>query len=535
MKKSVNLIGFLGFQHDVPRKNGVFRPSVALCMQPGFSVKTFYLLYSEGHEKLLQNTQDAIAVVSPDTVVEPVKLEFEDPFDPMCTFSVLHALCQRLPQEEDYLISLSTGTHVQTYAFLKLIEARFIRAKLIQVFCRGKETLPEGAPSLVGQSRIIDLELAKYDDYHTLMQNREEAAAHFLKRGIVTVDPVYNQTIKELEFISQKSRAAILLEGETGTGKSELAKQIYALKRQRGVVEGEFISLNCATLNAEQAQSTLFGHVKGAFTGAMSAREGLLRRAHGGVLFLDEINSMPVSVQGMLLLALETGVFYPMGSDKPQKSNFALICGTNESLSDCVRRGEFRQDLLSRLDLWHFVLPPLRERKGDIAPNLEFELTKWSNTNRRSARINREAKKAYLDFAMSKEATWQRNFRDLSGSVERMCTLSEGVVTLNCVNAEIARLSRAWGMSEVNEEEKKTSDAVRCATSLLDEAFNALSLIEKAELITTLNACLNASNATDAARVLYNKAGALPVNPTSRLANMLKRYDLDFSRIKSWR
>ncbi|HTN89068.1 MAG TPA: sigma 54-interacting transcriptional regulator, partial [Sorangium sp.] len=167
------------------------------------------------------------------------------------------------------------------------------------------------------------------------------------------------------------SRAPILLMGPTGAGKSQLARKIYDLKKGRRQVSGDFVDLNCATIRGDGAMSALFGHTKGSFTGALKDRPGLLRKAHEGVLFLDEIGELGADEQAMLLRAIEEKAFLPVGSDREVRSEFQLLAGTNRDLSLEVAAGRFREDLLARINLWTFRLPGLRERVEDIEPNLD--------------------------------------------------------------------------------------------------------------------------------------------------------------------
>ena len=133
-------------------------------------------------------------------------------------------------------------------------------------------------------------------------------------------------------------------------------------------VSGRLVEVNCATLRGDGAMSTLFGHVKGAFTGAAKDRPGLLRSADKGVLFLDEIGELGLDEQAMLLRALEEGTFLPLGSDRSVTSDFQLLAGTNRDLAAAVRDGDFREDLLARIDLWSFELPSLADRLEDLEP-----------------------------------------------------------------------------------------------------------------------------------------------------------------------
>ena len=180
--------------------------------------------------------------------------------------------------------------------------------------------------------------------------------------------------------------------GPTGAGKSLLAKRIYELKKNRRAVEGSFVEANCATVRGDAAMSALFGHVKGAFTGAQKDRPGLLRAADKGVLFLDEVGELGLDEQAMLLRALEEKTFLPLGSDDEAHSDFQLIAGTNRDLLAAVRQGRFREDLLARINLWIFSLPGLRNRSEDIEPNLDFELDRFAEKAGRRVTFSREAR-----------------------------------------------------------------------------------------------------------------------------------------------
>jgi transcriptional regulatory protein RtcR len=169
--------------------------------------------------------------------------------------------------------------------------------------------------------------------------------------------------------------------------------------------------------------SALFGHKRGAFTGAMQDRPGLLRAADGGVLFLDEVGELGADEQAMLLRALEENCFLPVGSDKEVRSDFELIGGTNRDLSSAVRSGEFREDLLARINLWTFQMPALRDRREDIEPNLQFELEQLARRQGANVTFNLEARERFLSFATSADTIWSGKFRDLNAAVTRMATL----------------------------------------------------------------------------------------------------------------
>ncbi len=197
-----------------------------------------------------------------------------------------------------------------------------------------------------------------------------------------------------------------------------------SLKKLRRQVEGPFVEVNCATLRGDSAMSALFGHRKGAFTGAMQDRPGLLRAANGGVLFLDEIGELGADEQAMILRAIEDKRFLPVGADQEVMSEFQLIAGTNRDLGVAIEQGRFRDDLYARLNLWSFALPGLKERREDIEPNLDFELKRFAAREGMHVTFNREARERYLAFATAPEAEWRSNFRDLGASLTRMATLA---------------------------------------------------------------------------------------------------------------
>ena len=190
--------------------------------------------------------------------------------------------------------------------------------------------------------------------------------------------------------------------------------------------------------------STLFGHVKGAFTGATTSRPGLLREADDGLLFLDEIGELGLEEQAMLLSAIETKHFFPLGADAEVSSDFQLIAGTNHDLWQMVEEGRFREDLLARLDLWTYHLPPLKDRIEDIEPNLEFEIENARARLGTMIRFSTEARQRYINFA-TKDALWRANFRDLNSSILRMSTLADGGrISSDVVAQEIELLNSRW-------------------------------------------------------------------------------------------
>ena len=332
--------------------------------------------------------------------------------------------------------------------------------------------------------------------------------------------------IDRIEEVAGASRAPILLSGPTGVGKTQLARRIHALKRELGQSSATFVEVNCATLRGDTAMSTLFGHKRGAFTGAIGDRRGLFALADGGVVFLDEIGELGLDEQAMLLTAIEDKRFTPVGSEKPVSSDFQLIAGTNRDLRDAVRDGRFREDLLARIDLWHFALPPLRERLEDVPPNVDHELERVARETGRRIVFQEDARKRFLRFATSPRARWQGNFRDLSAAMTRMATLAPGGrIRVVEVDDEIARLERAWGAGAKDGEDR--------VARVLGAAASELDLFDRVQLEKVLEVCERAPSLSAAGRVLFEKSleKRASKNDADRLRKYLARFGLDWAQL----
>ena len=442
--KTTTIIGVLGSVLDAgtgPARWEKWRPTVSLCQQDDLLVNSFVLLYQKKYEKLAHQVMEDVRSVSPETVVTLSEFTCADPWDFEEVYGALHDLVRQYPfdpEREDYLVHMTTGTHVIQICLFLLTESHQIPGKLIQ-------TMPPRRASGTGTYSIIDLDLSKYDKIASRFRKDSKSDISFLKSGIDTRNAAFNGLIEQIERVAIHSKRPLLITGPTGAGKSQLARRVYELKRMRHQVEGKFIEVNCATLRGDMAMSTLFGHVRGAFSGALNDRRGLLREADSGLLFLDEVAELGLDEQAMLLRALEEKKFLPLGSDKEVMSDFQLICGTNKDLAAEVEDRKFREDLLARINLWTFRLPGLRERPEDLEPNLAYELEQFERTQGARISFNKEALKTFLSFATSPEAHWKANFRDLNATVTRMATFSSGGrITVDMVNDEIGRLSSSW-------------------------------------------------------------------------------------------
>jgi transcriptional regulatory protein RtcR len=533
MARAHVVLGFLGTQLDAgagEKRWNKWRPTVDLCRHEDFVVDRLVLFAGRGATSLLAAVTADIRGVSQETKVEHVDLSLRDPWDFEEVFEKLHAFAREFawrPAREEYFVHITTGTHVAQICLFLLTEARYLPGKLLQTSPpRARED--QGGP---GAYQVIDLDLSRYDRILSRFQKERATAKERLKAGIATRNATYNRIIERIEEVASASSAPLLLLGPTGAGKSQLARRIFELKKERARLAGPFVEVNCATLRGDAAMSALFGHAKGAFTGALTAREGLLRRADGGVLFLDEIGELGLDEQAMLLRAIEEKVFYPMGSDREVKSDFQLICGTNKDLPSSAAKGRFRADLLARVDLWTFRLPALADRREDIAPNLEFELDEASRKLGRHVTMSREAHASYVAFAGSTEATWPGNFRDLNASVTRMATLAPGGrITEPHVVEEIERLREQFAAGGPADG-APASQRVERVLGL--RRARALDRFDVAQLEEVLAVCERAPTLSVASRALYaeSRKAKTSSNDADRLRKYLARFALDLATV----
>jgi two-component system, NtrC family, nitrogen regulation response regulator NtrX len=253
------------------------------------------------------------------------------------------------------------------------------------------------------------LKLSRLED-----ENRE--LRHRLgKHELVGSGPAMTRLLAQIEKVAaSETRVSIL--GETGTGKELVARAIHEKSPRR---ENAFITLNCAAVPAELIESELFGHEKGAFTGAAGRHVGKFEQAEGGTLFLDEIGDMPVAMQAKLLRVLEEGEVERVGGDKPIKVNVRVIVATHRNLEELVKRNEFRADLFHRVYVFPLVLPPLRERPEDF-PDLVAQFA------RQVAKQNGWKEKIFSSDAIAelRRYSWPGNVRELRNIVERLVLLA---------------------------------------------------------------------------------------------------------------
>lgn len=235
--------------------------------------------------------------------------------------------------------------------------------------------------------------------------------------GMVTVAPQMRELFTLLERIS-KTDASVILRGETGTGKELAARAIHELSPRAGK---PYRAINCATLTPELAASELFGHVRGAFTGAVNTRPGLFELADGGTVFLDEVAELGLDVQARLLRVLQDGSFVPVGGSDPKTVDVRLVTATNKSLRREVEARHFREDLMYRVRVVPVFIPPLAERAGDVAALTWVFVERLNEAGfRRVENISREAHDLLLAYE------WPGNIRELRNVIEHAFAVGEG-------------------------------------------------------------------------------------------------------------
>ena len=267
----------------------------------------------------------------------------------------------------------------------------------------------------------LDLLLQRVGEWHSLVREnrylRSQLAGHEVADELVGRHPRLAEIIATVRKVAQ-SKATLLIQGESGTGK-ELIARLAHYSSPRG--DGAFIKVNCAALSETLLESELFGHERGAFTGAISRREGRFELAHGGTLLLDEISEIPPPLQAKLLRAIEEEEFERVGGTRTIKVDVRLLCTTNRDLEREVAEGRFRDDLYYRLNVVPVVLPPLRERREDIPLLVGYFLKRFARECASPARrVSREAMR------LLKQALWPGNVRELRNAIQRAVVLAPG-------------------------------------------------------------------------------------------------------------
>ena len=380
-------------------------------------------------------------------------------------------------------------------ADLVMIDVRRDVHRLIECLEAERITLPVVACGIASDaSAAVRAIKAGAKEYIPLPPDAELIAAVLAavtadSHAIVYKDPRMTQTIKLAEQVAG-SHASILITGESGTGKELMARFIHN-KSPRA--KGRFVAVNCAAIPENLLESELFGHEKGAFTGAVARRIGKFEEANGGTLLLDEISEMDIRLQAKLLRALQEKEIDRVGGSQPVKVDARILATSNRNLEDYVRQGGFREDLYYRLNVVNLMLPSLRERPLDISILADHFIRKYAEANGVAARpLSAEARQMLL------RHSWRGNVRELEIAMHRAVLLSSGAE----IGAEAILLS---GAPLAQPQDALVAQAAQAAQAVIGSATSGLvgktvAEVERDLIIDTLSHCLG--NRTHAANIL---------------------------------
>lgn len=252
------------------------------------------------------------------------------------------------------------------------------------------------------------------------------------------------QGVRQMMQQVADTEASVLILGESGTGKEVIARNLHYNSERR---DGPFVPINCGAIPAELLESELFGHEKGAFTGAISARAGRFELAKGGTLFLDEVGDMPLTMQVKLLRVLQERIYERVGSNKSIDADVRIIAATHKNLEEMIELGEFREDLFYRLNVFPIEMPPLRERTEDIPLLINELVSRMENEKRGSVRFNEAAIMSLC------QHRWPGNVRELANLVERMAIMyPHGVIGISELPRKFRYIDEENGIQELREE-----------------------------------------------------------------------------------
>lgn len=336
---------------------------------------------------------------------------------------------------------------------------------------------------------------------------RQELFQRFRFENIVGEDPQILQIFAQIEKVAPLD-STVLLYGESGTGKELFAGAVYA-RSQRAA--RQFIAVDCSTLSPTLLESELFGHVRGAFTGAFRDKEGLFAAASGGTLFMDDVTNLSLEIQGKLLRVIECGEYKPVGASHFSRADIRIIAATNRDLRGMVEAGSFREDLFYRLNVFPIYLPPLRERKADI-PKLAYHFLKrfCHQTGKRIEGFSADALETLIDYE------WPGNVRQLKNVVERL------VIMADEPTLELPYLSEQLPMHVGRQTDRVPETLAELKAGkqrLLEEVFGRL---QKAFLLKALRAC-EGNITLAAARVGMQRPN---------FCELLKKHHISAQRIK---
>ena len=292
--------------------------------------------------------------------------------------------------------------------------------------------------------------------------------------NIIGDDPKMLQIFEQIEKVAPTD-STVLLCGESGTGKELFAGAVHTHSQRSG---RQFIAVDCSTLSPGILESELFGHVKGAFTGALRDKEGIFEVAHGGTLFMDDVTNLDLEIQGKLLRVIESGEYKPVGASHTKIADVRIIAATNRDLRTMVDQGTFREDLFYRFNVFPIYIPPLRERKADI-PKLAYHFLRYlcHKTGKRIEGFSDDALETLMNYE------WPGNVRQLKNVVERLVIMADEPTLDLPYLSEQFQMKGAWKSDRIPETLQELNASKK---HLVEEVFGH---IQKAFLLKALKAC----------------------------------------------
>jgi DNA-binding NtrC family response regulator len=412
------LLTFTGF-HD-PYSKGL----VGEDDQPGpilslLESRSFDLVYLLGTPNTARHSTDTASALREKVNVEEVFLPLEDPTQYAAILKHLRTITNGVVEQyagAEFFVSVASGTPQMHACWLLLTCSGEFPARILHV----------RPPRFVSKDRPIvsEVDLTSHD--FPIVRPRIEVVepdgdnapnvgAVLIELGLVADHPKMAVAINVAATLAP-SAAPVLILGATGTGKELLAKFVHRLS---GRPKERFIALNCAAIPKDLVESLLFGHKRGAFTGALTAQTGKFELADGGTLFLDEIGELPLDIQPKLLRVVQDGIVEPLGAKESRKVDARIIAATNKNLARAVEQGTFREDLYYRLNVGQIRLPSLRDRRSDI-PKITLQvLDKINATLKKPKRLSQAA------LARLQGQNWPGNVRDLENVIERSARLAQ--------------------------------------------------------------------------------------------------------------
>lgn len=340
------------------------------------------------------------------------------------------------------------------------------------------DAMKKGAYDFIQKSdsliRELEMTVERTLQYRSLLEENRKLKDELRKQWQFIGNDTAMAEVKELISSVALSRSTVLITGESGTGKELAARSIHLQSKR---CNGPFVKINCAALPEGLIESELFGHEKGAFTGAIKQKKGLFENASGGTLLLDEIGEMPLPAQAKLLRVLQEREVHKVGGDEPVEVDVRIVATTNRSLENEIEAGKFREDLYYRLNVIHIDLPPLRKRLEDIPELVMFFIRKFNKENGFSVEGVADGSMELL-----KQHGWPGNIRELENAIERAVVLTR----TGLISPSLFRLKTPWG------NRKKDPDALQAGLTVGE--------MERVLIFRTLEAC--DQNRTKAAEML---------------------------------